>query len=386
MRLEELIKLRHLLHRYAELSENEKHTSEIITAQLKKNDLTDIITNLAEGYGVLAVFDSGTSGPTLMIRAELDALPIQEQSPKPYKSITHNVSHVCGHDGHMAILVGVSEKLHSYKDRYNGKVIVLFQPAEETAAGAKQLIRDTRFQALRPDIIIGFHNIPGFPLGSVLVRNQVFAVASKGIIIRLHGETTHAGTPETGKNPTNALIELLQMIQYTSEEYQQKDNHSFITVIHVNLGEIAFGTSPGDAVVMATLRSSDDTLIEQMSSEVLTKISGIVTTYGLKWEYEWVEVFPAVRNDEQGNQEIIKASNEIGLPLIFLSEPCSWSEDFSYYQEQYRSVFFGIGSGIQQPSLHTNMYDFPDELIPLAIDLCFQILCNCSKRLWRTQK
>ncbi|MDG6228516.1 MAG: amidohydrolase [Candidatus Thermoplasmatota archaeon] len=384
MKLDELIKLRRLLHRYAELSGNEKHTSEIITAQLVKNDPTDIITNLAGGYGVAAVFDSGTSGPTLMIRAELDALPIEERLPKPYKSITQNVSHVCGHDGHMAILIGVSEKLTTNRDRYNGKVIVLFQPAEETAAGAKQLMNDTRFQAFRPDLIIGFHNIPGFSLGEVLIKNKVFSVASKGLIIRLHGETTHAGTPEKGKNPTNALIEVLQIIQHISEEYQQKDTRSFITVIHVNLGEVAFGTSPGDAVVMATLRSPEDSRMEQMSSEILTKTQGIVSTYELKWEHEWVEVFPAVKNDEQGNQEIIKASTEIGVPITYLSEPFRWSEDFSYYQEQYRSVFFGIGSGIHQPSLHTEIYDFPDELIPLATDLCFQILCNCSKRWRRT--
>jgi len=386
MKLDELIELRHLLHRSAELSGNEKHTSEIIISQLEKNNPTSIITNLAEGYGVAAVFDSRTSGPTLMIRAELDAVPIEERSPKLYKSVTQNVSHVCGHDGHMAILIGVSKKLTTLKDRYKGKVIILFQPAEETAAGAKQLMSDTKFHNFRPDLIIGFHNIPGFPLGTVLIKNQVFSVASKGIIIRLHGETTHAGTPNNGKNPTNALIELLSIIQHTSDNFQKKDNQSFITIIHVKLGEIAFGTSPSDAVVMATLRSPDDRIIEQMSSEVLSKTLVIVSKYALKWEHDTVEVFPAVRNDEQGNQEIIKASQEIGLPLIHLSEPFTWSEDFSYYQQQYRSVFFGIGSGIQQPSLHSNIYDFPDELISLATDLCFQILCNCSKRCWRTQK
>lgn len=377
-----LIDLRHILHKYAEVSGQEKKTSDTIISCLNDFSPTEIVTNLGNGFGIAAVFESGKTGPTIMIRAELDALPIKEEEDRPYRSLQPGTSHKCGHDGHMTILCGVAEKLDLLKDKYDGRVILLFQPSEETAAGAKNLMEDINFHKLQPNFIIGFHNIPGFPLGTVLVRKDEFAVASQGLIIRLHGQTSHAGNPEMGKNPLNPLLKIVKSIQKISQLFQAQDPFSFITIIHLNLGEIAFGTSPGEATFMATFRSSNDATMKQMSAKALESISEIISNHDITWEHEWVEIFPALINKGTGLSEIINSAKELKLSLEEMPNPFSWSEDFSYYQQRYPTVFFGIGSGRQQPPLHHKAYDFPDELIKIGMDLCFEILCRCTKQSW----
>lgn len=386
MREDGLIELRHMLHKYAEVSGDEKKTSNIIISYLKEFDPTKIVTNLGKGFGVAAVFESGSPGPTIMIRAELDALPINEEINQPYRSLTKGVSHKCGHDGHMTILCGVAKKLDSLKKKYNGKVVLLFQPSEETATGARDLMDDEHFHKLNPDLIIGFHNIPNYPLGMVLVRKDVFSIASQGLIVRLYGQTSHAGNPELGKNPMDALLDIVETTKEISKSFQTTDPFSFITIIHLNLGEIAFGTSPGEATFMATFRSSSDKTMNQMSKRVLESISKVMTRYDIKWEHNWVEIFPSLINRGSGISEIISSAKNLMMPIIELSNPFSWSEDFSYYQQRYTTVFFGIGSGEQQPSLHYKSYDFPDELLNQGVDLCFEILCTCSKQSWRENR
>lgn len=380
MKKNRLIDLRHRLHKNAEISGQENNTADIIISYLTTLNPDKIVTELGTGNGIAAVFDSAVQGPTIMIRGELDALPIKEENDIEYISARSGVSHVCGHDGHMTILCGLAEKLSKYKQRYQGKAIVLFQPAEETAAGAKDLMSDEHFHQLEADFIIGFHNIPGFQLGTLLVKKDVFSVASQGLIIRLYGQTSHAGDPEKGKNPMNSLIKIVQSIQKISELYHSNYPQTFITIIHLKLGKVAFGTNPGEAILMATLRSSKDEVMEKMSSEIIRMVEQTMSNYDIDWCHEWVEIFPALVNSEENLADVIYAANELKLPVRELVNPFSWSEDFSYFQQKYPSVFFGIGSGIHQPALHHNSYDFPDDLIPIGLDLCFEIICQSSKR------
>jgi amidohydrolase len=192
MDTESLSKTRRTLHSIAELSEHEKKTSEFILSYLKRCNPTTILENVG-GHGILCVFDSKQDGPNIVFRAELDALPIQEHTKKSYMSFHPGVSHSCGHDGHMSILLGLAQYLSKKPDDIRGKIILLFQPAEETAVGAKKVMDDDRFHALRPTHVFGLHNIPLFPLGSILVTHDVFASASEGLIIRIHGISRHAG-------------------------------------------------------------------------------------------------------------------------------------------------------------------------------------------------
>ena len=164
--------IRQKLHENAELSGNEIVTAELIYRWLSKLGCSEIIENIG-GKSLIAVFDSGKPGKNVILRAELDALPIQEVNKLSYKSVNDGVSHKCGHDGHMVILLAVAEWLNANLNRLNGKVYLLFQAAEETAAGARAVLADSRFRALEPDYIFALHNLPGFKRHTLIIRKGI---------------------------------------------------------------------------------------------------------------------------------------------------------------------------------------------------------------------
>ena len=192
MKPDEFATLRRQLHAHPELSEREHETARTIAERLRDTGANEVITELGTmATGVCAVFDSDAEGPTILIRAELDALPIQESNDFDHRSTSDGVSHKCGHDGHMTTLVAVADALTT-RPVARGRVYLLFQPAEETGTGAAAVIDDERFQALpSPDFVYAFHNVPKFPLGRVLVRDGLFAQASVGFIVDFGGRTCH---------------------------------------------------------------------------------------------------------------------------------------------------------------------------------------------------
>jgi amidohydrolase len=174
----ELTVLRHDLHRRPELSGEEGQTAARIVAELERHGPDEILTDLGT-HGVAAVYNSGAAGPTVLFRCELDGLPITEISRFAWRSEIDGKGHLCGHDGHMAIMCGLAVQLAANRP-VRGRVVLLFQPAEETGAGAADVIADPRFERIRPDYAFALHNLPGLPLGSVGVRSGPFTFASEG--------------------------------------------------------------------------------------------------------------------------------------------------------------------------------------------------------------
>ncbi|MDZ7764991.1 MAG: amidohydrolase [Melioribacteraceae bacterium] len=206
----ELTQLRKELHKHPELSGEESDTAGRIVEYAKRYDPDEIITSLG-GNGVAIVFNGEEKGKTILIRCDLDALPIEEENDFDHKSIEKNVSHKCGHDGHMAIVSGLIPLLAENKIK-KGKVVLLYQPAEEIGQGAEWVINDDKFKELIPDYAFALHNLPKFNTGQVVVREKGFAAASKGLIVRLKGKTAHAGHPERGITPSPAVAELIQQL------------------------------------------------------------------------------------------------------------------------------------------------------------------------------
>jgi amidohydrolase len=369
----DLIKIRQELHKQPELSGYEKKTSKKIKDYLKLCNPDNIIAGLA-GYGILAVFDTKRPGPSILLRAELDALPIKEENNLLYSSKTSSVSHSCGHDGHMSILLGVAEQIYQNKNDLCGKIYLLFQPAEEIAQGAKKVLESDIFKSLKIDYAFALHNLPGFKKGSIILKKDVFAATSKGLIVRLKGKSSHAGHPENGINPIFAMIEIIDGLEEISKEMKSEEDRSLITIIHVKLGEVAFGTSPGDGVVMATFRSTDDEKMDHMSKKAISLIKEISSKNNLKHEIEWVEIFPILINDSECVDLVEKASRKKSLDVTYVDGPFSWTEDFSYFTQNIKGCFFGLGSGKDHPQLHNSDYDFPDEIINYGVDLFFEII------------
>lgn len=364
---DELQQLRHQLHRHAEKSGKEHTTAGLIRDFLTAYEPDQIISDIG-GAGLAAVYEAKQSGPTVLIRAELDALPISDTINSHYASANPGVGHKCGHDGHMTIVAGLAPHLHERRPD-SGRVVLLFQPAEEIGQGAGWVIDDPQFAAIRPDYVFALHNLPGFAKGTVIVRDGVFASASTGLIVRLTGATSHAAEPHRGRSPALAVAQLITGLSGIPQFYTSLQDAAKVTVIHARLGEVAFGTSPGYAEVMATLRSYRQDVMDALSRRCLDLIEGITGTYYLDSSVEWVEPFPSTVNNEACVQLIRETATDLDLPVEEPSVPFPWSEDFGNFTALTAGALFGLGAGEQTPALHHPTYDFPDELIPRGIAL-----------------
>ncbi|HPE17224.1 MAG TPA: amidohydrolase [Tenuifilaceae bacterium] len=368
--LSELTNLRHHLHKNPELSGKEKKTSATIIKFLETCNPTSIISEIG-GFGVAAVFDSGTDGPTLLLRADIDALPIQEESYHSYQSINRGVAHLCGHDGHTSILLGVAKLAGNSKPK-KGKLVLLFQPAEETGEGAAKVIHDEKFSTIKPDIAYALHNLPGFEKGTVFYRQGTFASASTGVIVTLKGLPSHAAHPENGNNPDLALAKIILQLNEITKTHNF-DQFTLLTVIHAKLGEVAFGTTPGNAVVMATLRTYLDTDMSKLKQLVESCVKTICDSTQITFELEYTEEFPATINNSQCVDILLEVCEKEKIGYQKLNNPFRWSEDFGHFSNIYNSAFFGIGSGLNHPQLHNENYDFPDEIIESAVKIMVEL-------------
>ena len=199
----DLVAFRRELHRFPEISNEEEQTARRVVDFLSQTSPAELLTGMG-GHGVAAVYDSGQPGPTLLFRAELDALPIEELSDAPHRSTVPGKSHMCGHDGHTAILAAMARQL-GRKAPTRGRVVLMFQPAEETGNGAAGVVADPRYEKIRPDFTFSLHNLPGTPLGHVRLKEGVVNCASRGMRIVLSGKTAHSSMPETGTSPMPAV-------------------------------------------------------------------------------------------------------------------------------------------------------------------------------------
>lgn len=376
MELEKLIALRRKLHVHAEVSGKEVQTNRILHDFLKMTS-PDLLISKIGGYGLALVFKGQEKGKRLMLRADIDALPIQELNSFGYRSAKEGVSHKCGHDGHSTVLAGLAMRLAEHRPQ-KGEVVLLFQPAEETGEGAKRVIDDPLFAQMKPDMAVAWHNLPAFPLGSIVVRKGVFAAASVGLTIRLTGKTAHASQPETGKNPALALAELIGAFHQLNDSLKDEAAFSLITITHARLGEAAFGISPGDAECLLTVRSTDDDQLKKMQEQCVSIATLLAAKHQLSITYNWNEPFSSTLNDDNLTDCLIESAKENAFPLIELNEAFRWSEDFGQFGVVAPIALFGIGSGLDCPALHNPDYDFPDTLIGPGIAMLDSV---CRKLL-----
>lgn len=365
--LKKLINLRKELHKNPELAGNESLTAQRIKNYIIQYEPDEIIDSLG-GDGIAFLYKGLKKGPTVLFRCELDALPITEINQFSYRSTKSEVSHKCGHDGHMTILAGMAEVL-SKRPPPIGRVILLFQPAEETGQGAQKVLDDTQFLSLKPDYVFALHNLPGFPMNTVLVKDDIFSSASIGLIVQLMGKTSHASEPEKGISPAFAMASILNKFKRYAMPGQNPDRIKIITPINVGLGEKAFGTNPGFAEMLFTLRATHSKDFENIKRFTIENIERIARDNKLHLQYDWVEEFPNSKNDKFSNVIVRKASKQAGLHEEMLLYPFRWSEDFGHFLEKYPGALFGLGSGLNQPALHNPDYDFPDEIIASGISI-----------------
>lgn len=382
--------LRKEIHAHPELSFHESNTAERLIQYLKNlNNPPEIVTDIG-GTGFLAIFDfevpdgadpiNPDNVRTVVFRSELDAVPVEEKNNFEHVSQNCGVSHKCGHDGHMAILAGLALILSDHYTPDNGRVVLLFQPAEETGEGAQRML-DSGNSRLAEILnhpktsIFALHNVPGFPQGSiVLPRGASFASASKGCHIKLTGATSHASQPYMGRNPALAMCNIIQALLAMPTLYVPYDQKALVTIVGARAGEKAFGVSAGDAEVMATLRATTDTTLAILEEKAKSLASGLAATYGLTCSISWEDPFAATINDMKSVDIVRGCAAKCDRNIFWMDEAFPWSEDFGVFLQQTKGAMFGLGVGEKYEPLHGEYYDFPDHEIAHGISMFASIM------------
>ena len=364
-----LINFRHTLHQYPEVANEEYQTAQRVVDFLQEYPPHQLLEQVG-GTGIIATYESNNPGKHILIRCELDALPIAEINGFAYKSTIEGKGHKCGHDGHMTMVAGLAPKLLNLP---KGKVSLLFQPAEETGEGAKQMLQDPQFAQIKPDYGFALHNMPGYPLHEILVRNDTFCAASQGMIIQLKGKTSHAAEPQNGVSPALAMAEVVQMLDGLPQTLDFED-FTLVTVVHALLGEVAFGVAPGDAVVRATLRTFANADMAKLTQAAEQQAQEIAQKYQLNITIDYTEQFAATVNDAESVAVIQKVAQRQGRSITVMEQPNKWSEDFGQFIEHFPGALFGLGSGENHPQLHNPDYDFPDELLETGLHMFWGII------------
>ncbi len=370
--LEALEDVRKYLHQHPEVSNNEHHTAGRISEELKALGPDHLYQNVG-GTGLLAVFEGPEAGPTILFRAELDALPIEEENDFEYRSGTPGVSHKCGHDGHMCILLGLGRRIHDNRPK-KGRVVLLFQPAEEIGAGAHQVLEDEQFRKIEPDWVFALHNLPGYPMGAIVTREGAFSAAVTSLIVRLHGKTAHAGEPENGIHPGPAIVTLLSLAEKLTQPDLEREDFTLVTPIHIRMGEKAYGVSPGYGEVHFTMRTWRMEPLENIKEQMLSAVIKLRSRYVLRVETEWTNPFETNYNDAEAVKWIRSAATKCEYQLIERKRPLKWGEDFGAFTQRYRGAMFGLGSGKKTPALHNPDYDFPDAIIPKGVQIFYSLV------------
>lgn len=362
--LVELTELRRSLHRRPEISGEEVETAKFIVAELQKLNPSKVLSGLG-GHGVAAIFDSGVEGSTVLFRAELDALPIHEISDAAWRSEIDGKGHLCGHDGHMTMLLALGRVI-SRSPLKRGRVVLMFQPAEEDGSGARAVVSDPRFAEISPDWAFAIHNEPGRPLGYVSTRSGLINCASQGLKMSLSGKTAHAAEPEAGISPAMAVSELIPALTALGPGGDLDDDFRLVTVTHVNIGEATFGIAPSEATIFATLRTAYDDAMAGVVTEARSLAINAADAHGLKVAFEVFDEFAASINDAEATDIAISAMNAIGVANGADGLPMRASEDFGVFGWNAKAAMLCLGPGEDYPALHNPDYDFPDDLIPIG--------------------
>ena len=366
--IQDIIEFRRQLHRYPDLSGDENNTAQLVKDFLLKHYAPDEIIENVGGHGIMASYHFDNPGATVMVRCELDALPIHETTDIAYRSTINGKSHKCGHDGHMAIVSGLIFK--AQKKIWNkGRLILLFQPAEETGKGAEKVCADSRFRELSPDYILALHNLPGLKMHSVAIVDNFFSATVQSFAIHLKGEKSHAAEPNKGNNPALALADLIDDINRLNYSDATSPKYTVYTPIYSSMGEKNYGVSASNAELHYTVRTWGIKAMKELENKIEKLINDVSGKYGLQASIHWFEYFPSASNDSYLNEVVRRSAQQNNLEIINVKHPFKFGEDFGWFSTDYKVAMFGLGSGEETAPLHHSDYDFPDELIQTGIDI-----------------
>jgi len=350
---------RHYFHEHPELAYKEINTSKKVVELLKNFNVDNIETGIG-GTGVVAVIENGR-GKTLGLRADMDALPIREENNKPYCSKNAGIMHACGHDGHTTMLLGAAKYLAESR-KFKGKVVLIFQPAEEGFAGAKAMIDDGLFQKYPVDEIYGMHNMPNLQSGMLAVEEGPRLAAADNFDIEIIGKGAHGAMPSNSIDPIVCGSAIVQNLQHIVSRNSNPKETLVITVASFHSGN-ANNIIPKTAKLNGTIRYYNDEIGKMVRKRFYEVVNNTCQTFGAKPKISFKKGYPATVNHKKQSLFAFNVAKKVnGKNSTNKQAPMMGSEDFSYFLKQVPGAFAWIGNG-KSASLHNPKYDFDDNIL-----------------------
>jgi amidohydrolase len=372
----EMVDLRRDFHAHPELGFQEKRTSEVIAGFLADLDLP-VRTGIAE-TGVAGLLSGRSPGRTLLIRADMDALPIQEKNDRPYRSRNAGVMHACGHDGHMAILLGAAKLLASLKTSLNGQVMFVFQPAEENLGGARFMIEDGLLENPHVDAALGLHLISILPYGYIGTRKGPFMAAMDTFTIRIHGRGGHSAMPG---GSIDAIALSAGVVSGLNDHVRNglPAGSRFL----VNIGTIRGGTAHNivaDLVELeGTVRCLDEAVHPMIKVLMEGFLSGHITPGGGGFELAYQEGYPTTVNDTAMTDLVCRvAGHVVGPDKVIEMPPSMASEDMSFYLQRVPGCYFFVGAGSDDAALNIPHHNPRFTVDERALETGLRMLCSAA--------
>ena len=359
----EAIRWRRDFHACPELGYQEQETSRRVAELLASFGL-QVHSGLA-GTGVVATLENGP-GPVIGLRADMDALPITEQSDVVYKSRNPGVMHACGHDGHSAMLLAAAAHLAQTR-RFRGTVHFVFQPAEENLGGARKMVEEGLFARFPMDAIYALHNWPGMPLGQVAIGSGAMMASLDAFEITLTGKSCHAAMPERGADPIVAAAQLIMALQTIPSRRLSPQESTVVSITQISGGE-AINVLPDKVVLRGTFRCLNNQVRERVRGLIESYVAAQPQVSDVEGKIAWYPGYPVTTNHPAEAQKV----REVATALLGESA-VSWNGNPSMASEDFAcpGAYFWIGTDGETASkpLHNAGYDFNDALIPHGVAL-----------------
>lgn len=364
--IEPLIAFRRDIHAHPELGFCEHRTAGRIAEQLRALGL-----EVHEGIGrtgVVGVLRNGTSGRSIGLRADMDALPIQEQTNLPYSSTTPGTFHGCGHDGHVAMLLGAAQQLSRTRN-FDGTVNFFFQPAEEGHGGAREMVNEGLFERFPCDRVFGLHNWPDLPAGTIATRPGPIMGAADKFEIVLEGRGGHAAIPQDTPDAIQAAAAMVQQLNAIISRRIAATASAVLSITQIHGGH-THNVIPAEVRVSGTVRTFDPAVQDRIEASIREIAAGIGIANGVTATVDYQRYYPATINDAEAAQEALGAAATVGNAVV-APDPAFTSEDFAFMLQACKGAYIWLGQakGDGGTPLHNPHYDFNDDVLALGIKL-----------------
>lgn len=363
-----LIALRHDLHAHPELGFEEHRTAERVAEWLIRHGI-EVRTGVAQTGVVGTLHGEQGEGACVAFRADMDALPIEEQNDLPYRSRHEGKMHACGHDGHTTILLGAAAVLAQYRHRLRGAVRFFFQPSEENVSGARVMLEEGVLVEMPPSWVIALHGKPSLPLGSIGVRAGAMMASADTFDIWLEGKGGHAALPHLSDDPVLAGAHLVQALHgIVGREFSQS-NPVVLSVTQFHAGN-AYNVLPQEAHLAGTVRCLREETRRYMAQRMREMVEAEARIWHVQSRFEWHAGAPVTVNAPAVAERIAQVAEQaFGRErVVWLEEPLMGAEDFAYFAQAVPSAMFFLGLG-DVADLHTACFDFPDAVIAPGVEM-----------------